>query len=274
MTNKSLNLDWQIPKVLVAPIRGASAKELYDKVPEHLRVGIKYNANEKEILGSTPFVVAGLNDVLENYGMRTCNLRDLSLPEVMTFAKNKHYVDSRTLIARSKTDSNYNKNNSLLKTLYELAEEESGSIKGPFMVEGFTFVLNSDDETGYGLTLAKKPDFKVIQDERLEGRYNGKTFSDVDELGLPLFNQNGNRTWYARDNGLSRVYLVRILDLYSGGRGLVGSYDVGRVVVVSAEGTSPKNLVQNKLKKLQKQRDLQLAEINERYQRAEAILKE
>ena len=253
MTNKLLDLDWQIPKVLVAPIRGKSAKELYDKLPEHLKGGIKYDANTRKVIGSTPFAVAGFNDILENYGARTCNLRDLSSPEVMAFAKDKHYIDSRTLVARSKIDSDYNKNNSLLKTLYELAEAELGSVKGPFMIEDFTFALDSDDKNGYGLRLVKKPDFKIVQDERLDGKYNRKTFSDVDELGLPLFDKKGNRTLYARDNGLSWVYLDRFLGLGSNGRHLADSLDGGRVVVVSAEGTSPKNLVQNKLKELQKQ---------------------
>lgn len=274
MKTKELNLDWQIPKVLVAPIRGASAKEIYDKVLENLRVGIKYDAGAEEIVGSTPFAVAGLNDVLENYGARTCNLKDLSSPEVMALAKGKYYIDSRNLIARTKTDSDYEKNNSLLKTLYELAEEKLGNVKGPFMVEGFNFVLNPEDRNGYGLTLIKKPDFKIVQDERLDGKYNGKTFLSVDELGLPSFDKNGNKTWYARNNGLSRVFLYWDLDLNSGNGNLANSYDYGRVVALNAEGVAPKNLVEDKLKELQRQRDLQLAQINEKYQRAEAILRE
>ena len=273
MKNKALSLDWQIPKVLVAPVRGASAREIYDKVSEHLRVGVKYDANTKEVVGSTPFAVSGFNDVLENYGARTPNLRDLSLPEIMAFARGRHYIDSRTLVARTETDSDCPKNNSLLKTIYELAEEKLGSVKGPFMVEGFSFVLDPEDKNRYGLTLVKKPDFKVIQDERFDKKYHEKTFSDIDELGLPLFDKNGNRTWYARSNGLSRVFLSGSLGLDSYGRCLANSSGGGRVVVVSAEGT-PENLVQNKLKELQKQRDTQLAEINEKYLRAETILKE
>jgi len=265
---KRLNLDWQVPKVLVAPIKGASAKQLYEQVPEHLRVGIRYDEKSQEVIGSTVFAVAGFDDVLEKFGARTTSLRDLSLPEVMAFAKGKYWIDGRTLVARTQTDSDYSKNNSLLKILYGLAEEQLGSIKHPFMVGGFTFAP-TEDETGYGLALVKKPDFKITQDERLKG-HNGDKFSDVDELGLPLFDKNGNRTWYSRGKGLSRVCLSGYSDLGSDVRDLADSCDCGRVVVVSSEGAS-QNLVQERLVKLQKLRDAEITKINVRYEKAKAV---
>jgi hypothetical protein len=118
----------------------------------------------------------------------------------------------------------------LLKTIYELAEQKEGSIKHPFMIEGFSFAPNSEDKNGYGLNLVANSDFKVVQDERFDGKYNGKSFSEVDEIGIPKFDKNGSRTWYAKDRGLSGLFLDRSLNLYSDGGGLTGSNGDGRVV--------------------------------------------
>ena len=103
------------------------------------------------------------------------------------------------------------------------------------MVSRFDVQPVENDEKGYGIMIALRDDFSVVSDERLNGKYNKKTFSDIDELGLPKFDRNGNRTWYARNEGLSRLCLNRNLDLFSGGVNLAYSDEYGQVVVVSGE---------------------------------------
>jgi len=237
------DLNYRVPKVVITALEGNDAKAIYERVPEALRVGTRYDEETEAVVGSTNLLAVGVDQVVNSlYGgtWRTLNLADLSLPEVMEFARGKHYIDSRSLVARSLRDS-FEKNNALLRRVYELAEEKEGSIKGPFMVEGFDYV--SDGSKSYGVALATfMPDFKVIQNERLDGINNGKKFNEVDELGLPLFTKDGTRTWYARNEGLSRLFLDRGLGLDSGSGNLANSNDNGRVVLRASEAGSPQNL--------------------------------
>jgi hypothetical protein len=232
MTEKTLNIAWQNQEKVPGLISGADTLTVYNSLSEQVRVGLKIIDYESKstMVGSTPFAVANLDAFAKAYGARTPNLRDLSRPEIMKIAQGKHYIDSRNLVARSKEDSRWPQNNSLLKTIYELAEETEGSLKHPFMIEGFSFVPDSEEKNNYGLKLVPDSDFKVVQDERFDGKYNGERFSEVDEIGIPNFDKKGSRTWYAKNKGLSRLYLYRNLYLYSFSDYLASSYDDGRVV--------------------------------------------
>ena len=227
---KNLNLNWQTQGVTPTLISGADALKIYNSLPEQARVGLRYDEASKTMMGSTPIAVANLDAFAQKYGARTPNLRDLSRPEIMRIAKGKHYIDSRNLVVRSIEDPSWSQNNSLLRTIYELAEQKEGSITHPFMIEGFYFVPNSKDKNGYGLTLVADSDFKVVQDERFDGKHNGENFSEVDELGIPNFDKKGSRRWYAKNKGLSRLYLNRDLYLGSYDYDLTNSSDDGRVV--------------------------------------------
>jgi hypothetical protein len=226
----TLNLEWQAQVVTPTLIQGADAQRLYNLLPEKARNGMRYDENSKLLIGSNSFSAAILDTEAQKYGARVPNLRDLSRPEVTRIVKNRHYTDSRNLIVRSPTDPDYSRNDALLKTIYGLAEEKLGKINSPFMIEGYNFVPNPEDKTGYGLSIVERPDFKVIQDERFDGKYGGQSFSEVDEQGIPNFDKKGNRTWYAKSKGLSGLCLSRSLNLYSGYDNLAFSYDDGRVV--------------------------------------------
>jgi|SRR3989344_646326 len=230
--NSDLNIAWQPQERVPGLISGDDALKVYNSLSEQARVGLKMtDHNDKPtMIGSTPIAVANLDLFAQKYGARTPNLRDLSRPELMRIAQGKHYIDSRNLVARSREDSNYPKNNPFLKTIYELAEQKLGSIKQPFMIEGFSFVPKPEDKNNYGLSLVPTPEFSTVQDERFDGKYNGQKFSEVDELGLPKFDRNGSRTWYAKSEGLSRLYLNGDLDLNSNFDDLAVSYVGGRVV--------------------------------------------
>ncbi|MBS3100150.1 hypothetical protein J4463_02955 [Candidatus Pacearchaeota archaeon] len=228
----TLNIAWQSPDRVSGLICGDDALMVYNSLSEQARTGLKYDEPTKTMIGSTPFAVANLDVLAQKYGARTPNLRDLSRPEVMRIAEDKHYIDSRNLVARSKIDANYPKNNSLLRTIYELAEANLGKIGDtPFMIEGFSFDSAPEDKNGYGLRLVPSDNFRVIQDKRLGGNYDGFKFSEVDELGLPKFSENGgSRTWWTRNSGLARLCLGRDLNLFSSNGILASSNDAGRVV--------------------------------------------
>jgi len=227
---KNLDIAWQSQEKVYGLISGADALMIYNSLSEQARVGLRYDKDSRTMVGSTPIAVANLDAIAQQYGARTPNLRDLSRPELMRIAQGKHFIDSRNLVVKSQKDFGGSKNNSFLKTIYELAEQKEGSIKQPFMIEGFSFVPVPKDKNGYGLTLVAGSDFKVVQDERFDGKYNGKSFSEVDEIGIPKFDKNGSRTWYTKSGSLSRLCLGSYLNLGSSIVNLTYSIDEGRVV--------------------------------------------
>jgi hypothetical protein len=229
---------WNKPEVYTSFVQGKDALAIYRALKGSMANGISYDEATKTLIGSNVFAAARIDSILRPFGMRVANPRDLGRPEVMAMVKDKHYTDSPALILRSENDS-YEANLPIIKQLAEAVEESNGKLQLPVMVTGFDVKIKKDN--GYGITIVPREDFKAVYDARLNGEHNGKKFSDVDELGLPKFDSQGKRSWYAKSIGLSRLCLGGLLNLDSDGEGLAGSDDGGRVVVVSGEATQ-KNL--------------------------------
>lgn len=201
-----------------------------------MRNGIDYDPNTKTLVGSNVFAAAKIDTLLRPLGIRVANLRDLSRQEVMQMVKDKHYTDAPVLVLRSTEDS-YKRNLPLIRQLTEQVEKANGRLQLPVMVTGWDVRVLLSDKKGYRIALVPRDDFKAVSDERLNGDYNGQRFSEVDELGLPIFDSKGKRTWFARNKGLSRLCLDGDLVVGSGYGDLACSGGYGRVVLVSAEGT-------------------------------------
>lgn len=229
----NLDLKWQKQEVIPTLITGNDALEVYNYLPEPIKKTLIYDEASKTVLGSNPFAVSYLNPFVQQFGARTPNLRDLSRPELMEIAdKGKHYINARNLVVRSLIDTDEIRNNSLLKKIYELAEEKQGNIKEPFMIDGFDFTLNLEDKTGYQLDIFPYSYFKIISDERFKIEHHGKLFSEVDELGLPKFDSHGKRSWYTKKKGLSSLVLSGGLNIYSTNDSLEKSNETGRIILL------------------------------------------
>ncbi len=208
---------------------------------------------------NTP-IVARIDTELRGLGLRVANLVDLSRPEVMEMVRGKYYSDIPALILRSIEDS-HAPNRAIISQLVPVVEQRQGTLKLPVIINGFDAVSSEGGE-GYKWTIVPRDDFSVIQDERLDGKYNGARFSDVDELGLPKFDKGGSRTFYARNQGISRLYLDRYLDLNSYNEYLAYSDEVGRVVVVSGEAAG-ENFARQYANKLKAEQDARKKALDE-----------
>ncbi len=230
--------NWIKPEIYTSYLQGDEAKLIYDSLEKNIRGEIGYDLKSKTIIGSTPFLSARVDSLIRPLGLRVANLKDLSRTEVINMIKGKYYTDVPVLVVRSHEDSN-SKNLFLIKRIIEEVEKREGNIKFPFMIYGFDVKSWPEDKQGYGIDIIARDDFNVVSDERLSKKYNGGKFSSVDDLGLPLFERYGVRTFYSRNDGLSRVCLDGVVLSQGVDDGhLAGSYgDGGRVVVVSAEGT-------------------------------------
>ena len=233
------NFPWNKPEVYTSFVQGAEAEAIYNSLKGNMANGMSYDAKTQTLIGSNVFASARIDSILRPLGIRVANLRDLSRPEVMGMVKDKFYTDTPALVLRSMDDS-YGRNIPIIKQLAEAVENKNGSVKLPVLITGFD-VKEIKDDNGYGIALIPRGDFQAVHDMRLHGENSGKKFTDVDELGLPKFDRDGKRIWYARNQGVSRLFLFRYLGAGSINESLANSNSYGRVVLVSGEATQ-KNL--------------------------------
>ena len=263
---------WQTQDIIPAFPVGIDAKALYEAIEDVKTGDMGYDDENKTFWGSNPFVAARADTLLRPLGIRAANLRDLSRPEVMRIVKDNYYTDAPVLVLRSTNDSN-SKNLHLVKRVSELVEQKHGKLEMPVMITGFDVAKSTGEEAkqGYGISIIPRDDFTVVADERLSGSYHGKKFNDVDELGLPKFDKNGSRTWYARNQGLSGLCLYGGLNLDSYSGNLAGSYSYGRVVLVSGEAAGADFMKQYQAQ-LQKDLATKKGELLAKFQRASVAL--
>jgi hypothetical protein len=250
MTNKNKikgDFNFIVPTIVPSFVRGKDAETLCNQVSKTIKSGVWYDKDSKTMKGSSTFLAARVDGLVRKLGngIRVAALADLSKPEIMEMIKGNYYSDTPAIVFRTIEDS-YEPNSLLIKKLAPLCEQKQGKLQLPLIVTGFD-VVPSKDRAGYGFDIVPTKQFNVRYDEKLLGKYNGENFSNIDENGLPNFDKKGSRTWYARDKGLSRLYLYGDLDLYSGyaGVGLAGSNVDGRVVLVR-DGVAGAEKRQNK----------------------------
>lgn len=241
MKNKKYqNFEWQIPQIVASLPKGPDAEKLFEAYKKEaknfsnnaqLNV-LKYNPDSKELYNSNVFVASLLNKSFSESNLRVAVPGDDFNGDIYKLVKDKHYTDFNALACREKAPS-YEKNKNLWEKVIELAEEKQGKVKFPFMIQGF-YIAPDEIEKNYGVKIIPASNFEIIEDERLSEKYNFWKFDSIDKKGIPLnLDKNkGSRIFYTRNDGLSRCYLSRNLDLYSSVLDLSDSNVNGRVVIV------------------------------------------
>ena len=234
------------------------------------------NSNKLKVLkyengvvkGSNVFAVVLANqlDIMKEQGLKTANQSDLEkILKTKALTLNGQYEDSG-LCLRSEGDPNEYLAQHLMTQL-----KARGKVKLPVILNLNDLELIKDSNSNYGLAFKLKKDAKSIYAPQLDNKNHNKKFSQTDENGLPIFNKDGSRILYAANSGLSRVYLISDFDLYSRNGDLADSLEYGRVVVVSAEGTSQG--LDKYISKLQQEKAKADAEIERKFQAALKLLK-
>jgi hypothetical protein len=195
-----------------------------------------------------------------------------------------HYEDIG-LVLRTEGDS-YNRNDYNARNLYQQLKHRglTPSPKAPVRISLRGLALEEDKHSGYGLIHRLTDESEVIQLPEFSHENNGRRFLESDERGVPKYlndkelseltdeQKSRLRTFYAREDGLGRLFLIGCLGLCSDWFGyLDNSIANGRVAVVSAEGTE--KILNGYLTKLQQERDIQIAKIQKNFSKAEDVLK-
>ncbi len=185
--------------------------------------------------------------LLNQIGIRTATLPELGIilesnPEFLS----SHYEEAPSVVLRSKEDF-YQDNNYLINQLSK--DLKIKNFKVPLVINGLK--IKEDNDSVYGLSFNAK-EAQIIKAPELKHSNNQKTFSKLNEKGMPIFDEKATKTLYTRDNGLSRLYLDGVLDLVSEDEDLAGSDGAGRVVIVSSVANNLDIYSENK--KAEKQR--------------------
>jgi hypothetical protein len=229
------------------------------------------NYSNQVIEGSNPFYVVAVQNKLPP-GVRVAKQSDLETAiRIGAFNLFGTYEDTSLVLRTDGNPNSYLAGNLMAQVKARLGKKA----KMPVMIPLYGLELLKDQDSPYGLVFNLKEDAEVIYAPILN-KSNGSDFNseDIDaKIGLPTKVGTGNRTLWTGDSGLSRLYLGRDLGLGSNGGSLTGSDDSGRVVLVSTAEGSSQDFFNEKLTELQRTRDVKIAQINENYKKAEAILK-
>jgi len=275
--------NWQVPKIVASIAQGEDAKSLYETLNQEIEANYKNNPNmrilsydseTKSLVGSNIFIASRLSELLELSGIRTAIPSDDQYGDISRLVKDRFYTDFNALILRTAGDS-YSPNDKIAKDLAEKIENREGKLKLPVVIVR-PLVRYSEGSSSYDLVFDLDNKTQVIEDERLDGKKypTGMKFNNVDDLGLPLFDKNGARTWHAREDGLSRLLLDGYLDLGSCVDDLQLSDVLDRVVVVSGKAAS-RNFsgLESYISGIQAEKAKEIKTIESRYEEALKILK-
>ena len=178
------------------------------------------------VKGSNPFYVTAVNEVISPEGLWTATPADLERAIDAGVELEGTYEDSALVLRDEEEPNKY-----LARTLAEQIKPK----KFPAMVLLKDLRLKEDKESQYGLSFKLKDGAEVIHAPQLSGENHGKRFSKTDENGLLIFCENGKRTLYTINSGLSGLCLCGFSGLDSVVEGLDSSSGIGRVVVVSSQ---------------------------------------
>lgn len=226
---------WFVPQIVIPAIsalaEGEDANALCEEVARTLKGDFGYNEETKTMWGNSLPIAARVDSIVRPLGIRVATLADLSRAEVVDKVKGKYFSVVPGLVLGTLKDR-YAPNAELIPNLRNHVEQAQGILRLPALVTGFD-VVPADNQ--YGWEFTPRDDFKVLEDERFGIKYNRKTFTEADEIGLPMFDRKGSRTWYSGGQGLSKLFLSSDFSLRANDGYLDSSSEIGRVVLVSGK---------------------------------------
>lgn len=259
--------DYPIVDFLNNPEIVEQYKENIQKYGDKARKALDIFTSEGK--GSNPFAVAEMGKYVR-----------LALPSELEQAvrENPDFFKGRyeepALVLRTNGDS-CKSNDYLAKNLFRQVKKRTGNVptpENPARISLKGTKVKKNDRSDYGLSFLLTDESEILFVPEFAYENNQKTFSITDERGVPIFDNDGDRTFYARKDGLSTLSLNWGLTLHSLWHSdLADSYCTGRVVIVSYAVSAKK--LDEYVQKLEQERDKQKAELDKKFQDALKVLK-
>ena len=229
-----------------------------------------FSDRKGDLAGSNCFAPLKLREFLP-MGTRLATMADLGRATEISPGFLRGFYSNTGLTLRTAGDS-YKERDFLAKDLANQLKKRGITLASPKIIYFDALDLRKSQDSVYGLAydLSERAELgeNIIDASEL---MNDMIFKTMNEKGIPIMDNKGYRTLHTRKDGLSEFCLGGLLDVSSSDRDLAVSYINGRVVVVSTEGTRAD--FNAYLAKLQKTRDEEVAVLQERYAKAEAILR-
>jgi len=204
--------------------------------------------------------------LLNQMGIRTATLPELECALENDMDLKGFYEDAPSVILRSAGDS-HTPNDYIAKGLAKKLKIRS--FKTPIIVNGLKIV--EDNSSQYGLNFDTK-NAELTKALDFNNKNHNRKFSRINPDYSIEFDNDGTRTLYTRDNGVSRLCLGGDSDLDSGDEGLAGSGDDGRVVVVTGEASSQK-ILDKYISDIKEESAKQIADIEQRTKKAKNYIR-
>ncbi len=195
---------------------------------------------EGNLAGSNCFAPLKLREFLPE-GTRLATMADLERAIETNPDFLKGFYSDAGLALRTAGDS-CEDNDFLAKDLAEQLKKRKITLDSPKVIYFDALDLKESRDSIYGLAydLNEKAALGVNIIDAPE-LMNNMRFKTMNEKGVPIIDNEGNRNLYTRQDGLSRFVLDRGLYVLSFFGYLSDSDDDGRVMIVNAEGTSQKS---------------------------------
>ena len=209
---------------------------------------LSWNDQEKVVVGSNPFAVVLINEMLASQGMRTVTQADLERIVRSNFLPLKGHYEESALVYRS----NVNPNEYLAKVIAAQCNGFPGrrvSLKdaSAYVFPLHTLSLYKDISSPHALSFKVTDPSSIVEAPILMSK-NGSYINpaEMDSVtGLPTkvypSAVAGNRQLYTRDSGVSGFCLCGGLGVGAYFGNLACSGDGGRVVLVSGAAAVQKN---------------------------------
>jgi phage antirepressor YoqD-like protein len=192
-----------------------------------------------DLAGSNCFAPLKLREFLPE-GTRLATMADLGRVIEINPDFLKGFYSDTGLALRTAGDSCEN-NDFLAKDLAKQLKERKITLDSPKVIYFDALDLRKSQDSIYGLAYnlneRAAPGVNIIDAPEL---MNDMRFKTMNEKGIPIIDNKGNRNLYIKQDGLSRFCLDKGLHVLSFFGHLSDSDDDGSVIVVSGEDTSQK----------------------------------
>jgi len=194
-----------------------------------------------DLAGSNCFAPLKLREFLPK-GTRLATMADLGRATEINPDFLKRFHSDTGLTLRTAGDS-YKKNDFLAKDLAKQLKKRKITLDSPKVIYFDALdlreePLNSAYGLAYNLNERAALGVNIIDAPELKNKFMFKT---MNEKGIPIMNNKGNKNLYTRQDGLSGFGLYEGWFVHSFDGRLAYSNEYGKVVVVSGEATSQEN---------------------------------
>ena len=244
-----------------------TAQENYGEAAKNVRV-LTYDAKNKLVKGMNVFAGVHADVLFKPEGIRVATMAELEKALQTGALKLKGTYEDSGLVLRDERDPN----GYLAQNLAEQVKARGIKVgKVPYVIPLRGLEVVRDEDSNYGLAFQLTDESQVIEAPQLAGKNSGKRFKTLDEDGMPVFDQDGERVLYTNDSGLSGLSLSGDLGVYSDWSSLAGSVGNGRVVLSRGE-TSSNNFTAQYIAEVNRAYDEQKGELDAKRDRALAVL--